>query len=90
MDPQAELLKVIRDARARGFQLDDRLLRREIALLVDQRQAEAMMLYWVDGIENQAAIARRMGTSQQAVSKLLRKGSTNLAARLARLALLVT
>lgn len=86
MDPQAELLALIRDARARGFRLDDEVLRRELAQLVDQRQAEAMRLYWLEG-RKQVQVAQAMGITQPTVVKLLRKGATNLAARIASLTL---
>lgn len=85
MSPQHELLLLIRDARARGFELNDEVLRREILALVDERQRQAMTLYWLEDL-TQAETARTMGITQKRVSELVAAGCRNLAARIALLA----
>lgn len=81
-----ELLLAIREARARGAVVNDYILRRELALLTDQRQAQALHAYWVLNF-TQAQVAQAMDITQPAVAKLLKKGAVNLAARLAALVL---
>lgn len=79
-----ELLFAIREARARGSHVDDAIVKRELSLLVDERQAEALHTYFILNY-TQAQTAQAMGISQPSVCKLLRKGAINLAARLAAL-----
>lgn len=80
-----ELLRAIRDARARGFHLNDEILLRELASLADPRQAEALIHYWLDD-KTQVETAEAMGITQPAVHRLLKAGAAGLAARIVLLA----